>query len=851
MKRLLLVLLMVAGATTALVPQPPAGADVTTGALGYTAIGSNSPGGPAYGWVDTTTGTVVRPADGAASVRVTLPFRAGLLRGDTDVATVHRDGYVELFDGDGGQATLTPYAATIADAVVRSVTTGTTPHRSWTVSWDGTVDGTTPVSLELTIEEDSSRVLVQYASITAARTRQPSTSPVGLSAWRGSGSYAVTYSATGQNLTDGSAVLFHQPGLLGLTLPAGGIVKDGVGVDVALPIPFGPIGYVGLRYRLHAPGLTTSNVHLVRRGGSYPPYTYSPLTLTSPQPGVVVSELTPPLDLSYTKMLLSIDPSAAEGTLAITTEYQDLPAQSSGGPRIAARRTTWTSVVTSAPSAPSITRNATTHPGSATMEWTQPSNGGVVPVGYTLRAHPTGAPDASGDLTAETTALQGEITGLADFTSYDFSVTATTSKGSATVSTGTNTPYPFPEAPTLVDVRAGGDAIDLRVAAPADPRWFDAAEVLYAVGIELDWPERPWGWPAEVSYPGPSWDYHLPAAYGQPTHVRARFVSRSGPGPWSDWSGQVTPTVSSPDVFSAGSQLADGTLRMSATIDYNTENPQDHALTWCLTPGATPAPPTCSGTTITANPHYVDTGELPVPATGGSWTFTAFHIAADGTYSPAGWHTIVRSVLTPGFTSKTVSNGDTVSLTATLDHLGPVLQPALAEDPGAVTVDLYRRTGGQAAWVAVRQQIEVDPAGRVAVSGLAPVLSTRYQWRFHGGPASVGDVVNVDIDVSPDLTAAFKPNRIARGASSKLWGKLTPAHAGGTVWLQKYVSGTWKSTTTSARVRRQALPNGTTAVGYVLPVSGPAVGSFRYRTLFKGDDTGARATSTTETLTVR
>ena len=118
---------------------------------------------------------------------------------------------------------------------------------------------------------------------------------------------------------------------------------------------------------------------------------------------------------------------------------------------------TFTYTEVTAPSAPSLT--ATAGNGSVSLSWTTPANGGVAINGYTLKRGATTI--YSGTATSFTN------TGLANGTSYTYTVTANNNVGTSSADSASATTWNVPAAPVLTATTVSSSQINLSWTTPA------------------------------------------------------------------------------------------------------------------------------------------------------------------------------------------------------------------------------------------------------------------------------------------------------------------------------------------------------------------------------------------------
>jgi hypothetical protein len=191
----------------------------------------------------------------------------------------------------------------------------------------------------------------------------------------------------------------------------------------------------------------------------------------------------------------------------------------------------------------------------------------------------------------------------------------------------------------------------------------------------------------------------------------------------------------------------------------------------------------------------------------------------------------------------TIAHGKGISLKALLK--------AGSKAVGGATLTLQQLPAGAKSWANVR-------AVRTASNGYAsytvkPTRNTKYRWVFaatstYAGVTSATTTVSVTQVVTVHATA----KRLAHGPSAavKLYGTVAPAVTGQRVVVQQYKSGRWVTTARAATTKRQRLPNGTTATGYVITVPEKAKGVFRYRIYRAPTSLNAAGYSATVTVTV-
>ena len=90
---------------------------------------------------------------------------------------------------------------------------------------------------------------------------------------------------------------------------------------------------------------------------------------------------------------------------------------------------------------------------------------------------------------------------------------------------------------------------------------------------------------------------------------------------------------------------------------------------------------------------------------------------------------------------------------------------------------------------------------------------------------------------------------MAKGTAATIWGTVAPPEAGQTVKLQMKSSGHWVTKGT-ATIKKQKLPDGSTAKGFVFSLTLHTKGTFVLRVARAATDANTAGTSKHLTLTV-
>jgi hypothetical protein len=123
-----------------------------------------------------------------------------------------------------------------------------------------------------------------------------------------------------------------------------------------------------------------------------------------------------------------------------------------------------------------------------------------------------------------------------------------------------------------------------------------------------------------------------------------------------------------------------------------------------------------------------------------------------------------------------------------------------------------------------------------------PPATTAYRVSFAGSDQyATADSAQVTVSVRTKVAARKSAATIRSGQSFTVTGVVSPNHAGQRVYLQRLVSGAWKTAATATL---------TATSGYTLRATPPVKGTLTYR-VYKGADADhAAAASATQTVTV-
>ncbi len=167
---------------------------------------------------------------------------------------------------------------------------------------------------------------------------------------------------------------------------------------------------------------------------------------------------------------------------------------------------------------------------------------------------------------------------------------------------------------------------------------------------------------------------------------------------------------------------------------------------------------------------------------------------------------------------------------------------------GSASVSLLSRKGTSGTFHMVKK-LTTTSAG-LAKAVVQPSVNTQYEFSYAATSAHSAVTSGIaTVDVAQVVKAALTKTTIAHGAKDSVYGTVLPAASGEKVSLQVKVNGKWK-TIGSAKTKKQKLPSGTKAVGYVISYTPGKAGKEALRVVRAADATNAGGTSKKLTLKV-
>jgi hypothetical protein len=227
------------------------------------------------------------------------------------------------------------------------------------------------------------------------------------------------------------------------------------------------------------------------------------------------------------------------------------------------------------------------------------------------------------------------------------------------------------------------------------------------------------------------------------------------------------------------------------------------ALSWTLPPIIDLDQVIVRRATGTTAPSSPTTGTAVYAGTGSSVTVTG--LASGTTYTFRAWvkdRSGKYSATAPAVTligSKTTISSNLTALTygSAVTVTGKVVR---ADTGAAITgapVQLYGRRKGTTTWTLIATATS-NSYGNLAYSH-KPSWSLDYKWVYRNSTTYAGSESSLRaLGVKTNVSATLSKTSFALGRSVTLSGSVSPSHAGKTVYLQRYVNGSWSTVTSKA-----------------------------------------------------
>jgi hypothetical protein len=192
--------------------------------------------------------------------------------------------------------------------------------------------------------------------------------------------------------------------------------------------------------------------------------------------------------------------------------------------------------------------------------------------------------------------------------------------------------------------------------------------------------------------------------------------------------------------------------------------------------------------------------------------------------------------------STTIKDGGSVKLSTTLSD--GTSHSAVAN----ATVTLLARPASGSTFHSAGTA-KTDSTGTASLT-LAPTKNTQYEWTYSAAGAHASATSAMwTVTVKQTVAAALAHASIHHGKAGEVYGTIAPSASGLVVSLQYEHHGTWVTLTT-AKTKRQTLPDHKKTVGYALKHTFASKGTFHLRVTRAATSTNAAGTSKSLTLTV-
>jgi hypothetical protein len=290
-----------------------------------------------------------------------------------------------------------------------------------------------------------------------------------------------------------------------------------------------------------------------------------------------------------------------------------------------------------------------------------------------------------------------------------------------------------------------------------------------------------------------------------------------------------TPTATPTSVTLRWTDASDaGAPITSYTVEYKLHS----SATWL----------TKSSTVAASATSYTITGLVP----GTAYDMRVLAKNSIGTSVPSA----AKTITTPADASAlTISKGSKIAYGKTVKIAGTIKDAATHKAVSGATVSLYAKVSGSSAYKKLKS-LKSTSAGALSATGLKPTKTTTYQLRYTGTPAhkAANSATNV-VTVARTATVKASVKSIKKGKSAKIYGVVAPV-AGGKATIEKKSGKKWV-TVGHATIKKEKLPNGKKAIGYVVSYKGTAKGKFTFRVSVASVSGYAAVVTTTVTVTVK
>jgi hypothetical protein len=214
-----------------------------------------------------------------------------------------------------------------------------------------------------------------------------------------------------------------------------------------------------------------------------------------------------------------------------------------------------------------------------------------------------------------------------------------------------------------------------------------------------------------------------------------------------------------------------------------------------------------------------------------------------GSYLASHWNTATSSFLEPAAAARpaqlTLTGGGTLTYGGHASLSGRLVDQQTGTGLADQPVNLWARPATTSGWRSAGTAT-TGPEGTFRFAP-APVETTTYRASFAGSTSyGTADSAPVTVAVRPKVSARKSASSIRYGQSFTVTGTVSPNHRGQRVYLQRRVSGAWKTAATATL---------SSTSGYTLRVK-PPKGRLTYRVYKSADRDHAAAASANQAVTV-
>jgi hypothetical protein len=204
---------------------------------------------------------------------------------------------------------------------------------------------------------------------------------------------------------------------------------------------------------------------------------------------------------------------------------------------------------------------------------------------------------------------------------------------------------------------------------------------------------------------------------------------------------------------------------------------------------------------------------------------------------------------TPDTTSLTMTRGATVPAGKSVTLTTMATDTSLGQPIAGVHLQLLSMIGGSSTLIG--GPIETTDSAGFASAKVSPSHNTVYEWRITASSANAAFTSpTATVKVSQVVALSAKPARTKPGKAFAVYGAVSPSASGEKLSVEQLRRKSWGKVG-SATLKRQKLPSGKTAVGYVLSLKEKKKGKDTFRVVAAATKVNAAGVSKPVTITIR